>query len=463
VSGDRTYDVAVVGAGVVGTAIARQLARYRLRTVVLERSNDVGTGTSKANTAILHTGFDTKPGSLESMLVRRGHELLGTYAANAGIALEHTGALLVAWDAEQEARLDAVVANARANGYERAGRITLEELYRREPNLGGGAAGVVSIPDECVICPWSPSIAFATEAVGAGVELRLGVEVTDAERDDKVWLLRTTGEREPVRAAWVVNAAGLGADHLDRRFGHDAFTITPRRGQLIVFDKLARPLLSSILLPVPTERTKGVLVAPTVYGNVLLGPTAEDLDDRGDTATTAEGLGALMAAGRRIVPDLVDEEVTAVYAGLRAATEHRDYQISVHERERYACVGGIRSTGLTASLAIAEHVVAQMESAGLTLAEAEDEPAIPRLPQLGEIGTRAFEDAGKIEGDPAYGHVVCFCERATEGEVRDALGATVPAVDIGGVRRRTRATNGRCQGFWCGAVIAARLSAAVGT
>jgi len=259
----------------------------------------------------------------------------------------------------------------------------------------------------------------------------------------------------------VVNAAGLGADHLDRRFGHDAFTITPRRGQLIVFDKLARPLLSSILLPVPTERTKGVLVAPTVYGNVLVGPTAEDLDDRGDTATTAEGLGALMAAGRRVVPDLVDEEVTAVYAGLRAATEHRDYQISVHERERYACVGGIRSTGLTASLAIAEHVVAQMGDAGLTLAEAEQEPVVPRLPELGERGTRAFEDAGLIEGDPAYGSIVCFCERVTVGEVRDALGSPVPAVDLGGVRRRTRATNGRCQGFFCGAAVAARLASAV--
>ncbi len=454
-SGDRTYDVAVIGAGVVGTAIARQLARYRLRTVVLERSNDVGTGTSKANTAILHTGFDTKPGSLESMLVRRGHELLGAYAANAGIALEHTGALLVAWDAEQEARLDAVVANARANGYERAGRITLEELYRREPNLGGGAAGAVTIPDECVICPWSPSIAFATEAVGAGVELRLGVEVTGAERDDEVWVLRTTGEREPVRAAWVVNAAGLGADHLDRRFRHDAFTITPRRGQLIVFDKLARPLLSSILLPVPTERTKGVLVAPTVYGNVLLGPTAEDIHDREDTATTAAGIDGLFDAGRRILPDLVDEEVTATYAGVRAATEHSDYQISVHDREHYACVGGIRSTGLTASLAIAEHVIKEMGAGGLTLVEAEDEPAIPHMPELAERARRAFEDTQMIERDPAYGHIMCFCERVTEGEVRDALRSPVPAVDLGGVRRRTRATNGRCQGFYCGAAVAA--------
>ncbi len=455
---DQRYDVAIIGAGVVGTAMARQLARYRLRTVVLDRSNDVGTGTSKANTAILHTGFDTLPGSLESTLVRRGHELLTAYARASGIALEKTGALLVAWDAPQAARLDDVLAKSAATGYQHAHRITLEELYRREPHLGRGATGALSIPDESIVCPWSTSIAFATEAVGAGVELRLGVEVTEVTRDADTWLLRTP--RGHVRSDWVVNAAGLGSDRVNRRFGHDEFTIAPRRGQLVVFDKLARSLLSSILLPVPTERTKGVLVAPTVYGNVLVGPTAEDIGDREDTATTAAGLAGLLQAGRSILPELVDEEVTAVYAGLRAATEHRDYQIAIDDRERYACVGGIRSTGLTASLAIAEHVVAEMGAGGLALDEAAREPTIPRMPQLGETETRAFQDAVKIEGDPAYGHIVCFCERVTEGEVRDALAGPVAAVDLGGLRRRTRATNGRCQGFFCGAVIAARLAAA---
>ena len=452
---DHTYDVAIIGAGVVGTAIARQLARYRLCTVILDRSADVGTGTSKANTAILHTGFDTRPGTLESALVRRGHELLTAYATRSGIALEKTGAVLVAWDEDQATRLDGVVTKSKANGYRHAERISLEELYRREPALGTGATGAVVIPDESIICPWTTSIAYATEAVGAGVELRLGVEVTSVTRDTDAWLLRTT--RGPLRTDWVVNAAGLGSDVLNRQFGHDEFTIAPRRGELIVFDKLARPLLSSILLPVPTERTKGVLVAPTVYGNVLLGPTAEDVPDRTDTATTAAGIDGLLDAGRRILPDLVNEEVTATYAGLRAATEHPDYQIAVHDREHYACVAGIRSTGLTASLAIAEHVVGAMGAAGLPLAEAEHEPAIPRMPQLADRATRPFEDALLVEGDPVYGHIMCFCERVTEGEVRDALRSPVPARDLGGVRRRTRATNGRCQGFFCGAAIAARL------
>jgi glycerol-3-phosphate dehydrogenase len=466
VTSEPAYDVAVIGAGVVGTAIARQLARYRLRIVVLERANDVGTGTSKANTAILHTGFDTQPGSLESALVRRGHELLSAYAGAAGIALEPTGAVLVSWDAEQAARLEDVLVKAAANRYGRAAPLTLEELYAREPHLAPGATGAVTIPDESIICPWSPSIAFATEAVGAGVEFRFGVDVRDVERDVErdqdghddgaCWLLHTSGP--PVRAGWVVNAAGLGSDLLNRRFGHDEFTVAPRRGQLIVFDKLARPLVSSIVLPVPTERTKGVLVAPTVYGNVLLGPTAEDIADPGDTATTAAGLDTLLGAGGRIVPALVEEEVTATYAGVRAATEHRDYQITIHEDERYACVGGIRSTGLTASLAIAEHVVAQMGDAGLVLVEAEEEPLIPSMPELGEHAVRPFEDEGRLRADPDYGRIVCFCERVTDGEVRDALHGVLPAVDLGGVGRRTRAANGRCQGFFCGAAIAARLA-----
>ena len=194
-----------------------------------------------------------------------------------------------------------------------------------------------------------------------------------------------------------------------------------------------------------------------MYGNVLLGPTAEDVEGRGDTVTTAAGLEGLLDAGRRIVPELVDEEVTATYAGIRAATEHRDYQITIHEEEHYACVGGIRSTGLTASLAIAEFVVDHMGGGGLSLVDAEHEPEIPHMPELGERATRPFEDDRLVAADPSYGHIVCFCERVTDGEVRDALDASVPATDVAGLRRRTRATNGRCQGFFCGAAIASRL------
>jgi glycerol-3-phosphate dehydrogenase len=199
-----------------------------------------------------------------------------------------------------------------------------------------------------------------------------------------------------------------------------------------------------------------VLVAPTVYGNVLLGPTADDVTDRTDTATTSAGLAGLLSAGRRIMPDLVAEEVTATYAGLRAATEHRDYQIRVDEQRRYACAAGIRSTGLSASLGIAEYVVDQLGAAGLKLTE-RDTAGPPAMPYLGEAGMRPYQDAARIAADPEYGRIVCHCERVTRGEIRDALASTLPPASLDGLRRRTRAVNGRCQGFYCAATVAELL------
>ncbi len=451
-TGDSVADVVIVGAGVVGTAIARTLAGFSLSCVLVDAAGDVGTGTSKANTAILHTGFDAKPGTLESRLLSRGSALLRSYAAAAGIPVERTGALLVAWTPEQAAALPSIEANARRNGYQAIRHVPVPALYAREPSLGPGAVAAVEIPDESIICPWTTPLAFATEAVAAGVRLVLSCAVTGMARHDGVYSLETA--RGPLRCRWVVNAAGLGSDVIDRMFGGGGFTIRPRRGELIVFDKLARTLLRSILLPVPTARTKGVLVAPTVYGNVLLGPTAEDVPSVLDTATTEAGLGSLLAAGRRILPGLDGEEVTATYAGLRAATEHSDYQIYVDSARRYACVAGIRSTGLSASLGIAEHVVAELDAAGLVLrARPGFVPAPPVMPYIGEAGVRPYQDAGRIAADPAYGEIVCHCERATRGEVRDALASPVPPADLGGLRRRTRAMNGRCQGFYCAASV----------
>jgi len=262
-------------------------------------------------------------------------------------------------------------------------------------------------------------------------------------------LVTTRGE---LAARHLVNVAGLFSDVLDRWFQHDGFTVTPRRGELVVYDKLARPLVRHVLLPVPTKLGKGVLVAPTVFGNVLLGPTAEDVADRTDTDSTAAGLAFLLDKGGRILPELLSEEVTNVYAGLRAATEHGDYQLRGHPEQGYVCVGGIRSTGLTASMAIAERVVGLLGEGGLRTPP-RDGAVTPAMPPLGEAQQRPYQRADLVAADPAYGQVVCHCERVTLGEIRDAQAAPVPARDLDGLRRRTRATNGRCQGFYCGAAV----------
>jgi glycerol-3-phosphate dehydrogenase len=437
------YDVAVVGGGVVGTAVARLLSHHRSRVVLLEAASDVGAGTSKANTAILHTGFDATPGTIEARLVARGYDLLRDHARRVTIAVEPVGALLVAWDDEQAERLPALAAKADANGYSRTTVVDAATVYDLEPSVGSGARGGLLVPDEHIIDPWSTTIAFAVEAVRNGVEIRRDCPVLSVRAEDETHVLHL-GEGD-LRARFLVNAAGLRADELHRALGHYTFTVTPRRGELIVFDKLARPFIRRTILPVPTATTKGVLVAPTVFGNVMLGPTADDIDDKTATGSTRDGIARLLAHGRRILPRLVDEEVTAVYAGLRAATEQADYVIELHAEQRYVCLGGIRSTGLTASMAIAEEALALLRTAGLDASPKDaDQLVAVTMPNLGEAFPRPYQSGGPI---------MCHCERVTAAEVAEACAGALPARDLDGIRRRTRALTGRCQGFYCAASV----------
>ncbi len=453
------YDAAVIGAGVVGAAIARELSRYELRCVLIEAADDVGTGTSKANTAIRHTGFDARPGTLEASLLARGFPLLSDFAAEAGIPLETTGALLVAWDEAQLAGLDDVAARARANGYTAIRPLTAAQVYAAEPNLGPGVRGGLLIPDEGILCPFTTPLALAADALAGGVRLLLGSPVTGIRSDGDRHLVTTPAQTISTR--WVINAAGLRSDTIDSLLGHHSFTITPRRGELVVFDKLARRLISRVILPVPTSRTKGVLVAPTVFGNVLVGPTAEDVGDTTATQTTAAGLASLLEKGQRIVPGLAGEEVTACYAGLRAATGQPDYQISCHPEQRYVAVGGIRSTGLSACLGIAAHVLDLLADAGLKLRPGPPRPAV-RMPPIGEAHGRPYRDEAAIAANPSCGEIVCFCERVTRAEIVAAASAPIPARTLDGLRRRTRAMLGRCQGFYCSARVTALLAEATG-
>ena len=453
------YDVAVIGAGVVGCAIARELARYELRCVLVEASSDIGAATSKANTAILHTGYDGKPGFLETQLVRRGYALLNEYGPQAGIPIEHIGALLVAWTEDQVQSLPTIRETALENGINDVKRISIDELYRLEPHLGRGARGALKVPGESIICPFTPPLAYATQAVINGVDLCLNSPITSIETAAEHYLLRCP--QGAIACRFIVNAAGLFSDTINAMMGHREFQITPRRGELVVFDKMARPLVDHILMPVPTKTTKGVMIAPTIFGNVLLGPTAEDLKDKTATATSEVGLSAILDKGHVILPELAHREVTATYAGLRAATEHGDYQIHLHADQRYLCVGGIRSTGLTASMAIAEYAVQQLADAGLLL-QPQIEFLSVHMPNIGEAHTRPYQSDEMIHTNPDYGRIVCHCERVTKGEIVDAAHSVIPAKSLGALQRRTRAQLGRCQGFFCSAEVATLLAEASG-
>ncbi|MEO8354471.1 MAG: FAD-dependent oxidoreductase [Chloroflexota bacterium] len=449
------FDVGIIGAGAVGSAIARELSRYDLNIILLEAGSDVGMGTSKASTAIWHTGFDARPGSLEATLMHRSYPLMETFMQEVGSPFERIGGLLIAWTQEQLDTLPALLGKAHKNGITDVHLIGKEEVYQREPHLGEGALGGMFVPGEGILCTFTIPLACATQAVVNRVTLKLNFPVKSIQKIKDDYVL-SDGSKE-VHVKWVINAAGLFSDEINNHFGYENFRVTPRRGELIVYDKLARPLVNHVLLPVPTATTKGVLISPTIYGNVLLGPTAEDLPDKAATNTSVKGLQSLLEKGEKILPELLEEEVTATYAGLRAATEHSDYQIELHMEQRYICVGGIRSTGISASLGIAEYVAGLLKEAGVELKRKPDFKPI-KMPNIGEAFQRPYQSAELIAENSNYGRIVCHCERVTLGELNDAVNSDIPASTLDALRRRTRAMQGRCQGFNCQASLNVILS-----
>jgi glycerol-3-phosphate dehydrogenase len=457
---ETVFDVAVIGAGVVGSAIARELSRYDINCALVEAGPDVGAGTSKANTAIWHTGFDAKPGSLEARLLHRSYALLKDFIPQSGVPFEMLGGLLVAWTEDQRQALPTLLEKANQNGETTVQIVTTREVYQREPHLNAGALGGLWVPNEGILCPYTLTLALATQAVLNGVSLFLNQPVNEITADaNGVYTLNGPGGA--IRSRFIVNAAGLYSDEIDRLLGHQTFTVTPRRGQLIVFNKFSRALVNHILLPVPTAITKGVLISPTVYGNVMLGPTAEDLPDKTDTSTTEAGLQMLWQKGQAIMPALMHEEVTATYSGLRPATEHSDYQIKSYPAQHYVCAGGIRSTGISGSLGIAEHIVELLDEAGLAL-PAKSQFQLVHLPNIGEATPRPYQSPQLIAGNPNYGEIICHCERVTLGEIQDAARALIPARTLDGLRRRTRALQGACQGFNCQANLVSCLARETG-
>ena len=438
--GGAAFDVAVIGGGVVGCAAARRLTLDGLSVVLLESAPDVLDGASKANSAILHTGFDAPPGSLEARLVAAGHAEYHAVRDRLNLPLDPCGALVLAWSEAEAARLAALAAQARRNGVE-VEPMAADAIRAAEPHLAPGVAGGLRVPGEALVDAWSAPHAYLRQAVANGAVLRTDAAVAGARREGGTWRLDTPGGT--VRARAVVNAAGLHGDRVEAMLlGAASFEIRPRKGQFVVFDKPAARLARHILLPVPGETTKGIVVCRTVWGNLLVGPTAEEQRDRHRAALTTEALDGLRARGAAILPDLACEEVAAVYAGLRPATEVKAYRIDAHDDAAVVTLGGIRSTGLSAALGIASHVAPTLRRWAGDPAPLAD-PAWPEAPNIAEGRPRDWERAG-------HGGVVCHCEMVTRREVEAALAdPLVPARSLGGLKRRTRATMGRCQGFYC--------------
>jgi len=439
----QLFDVAVIGGGVVGCAVLRALTLAGLKCVLLERGADLLSGASKANSAILHTGFDAQSGSLELKLVQSGRAIYLAIREQLGLPLLAADAVLVAWNQAQAEKLPDIVARAHANGVTGVRPLTPEQLKAKHPHLGDSAIAALFVPGEYIIDPWSAPLAYALQAVENGAQIVRLAEVLSAGRESDAWCLKTANGE--FHANLVVNCAGNFGDLVEGFVRPSPFHIKPRKGQFVVFDKTAYQVMPTIVLPVPTERTKGVVLCPTIFGNVIVGPTAEDQTDRELATVETATLRLLLAEAARIVPALADEPVTATFAGLRPATERRDYIIEALPSEKWITVAGIRSTGLTAALGIAEHVTGLVDEHFSGLHPLQD-VIWPRVPNLAEDQPRDYQR-------PGHGDLVCLCELVTRDEIEAALSGPLPAGDLGGLKRRTRAMFGRCQGFNCLAAV----------
>jgi glycerol-3-phosphate dehydrogenase len=445
-SDEGVLDVVVIGGGVVGCAVARRLTLDGATVMLLEKGPDILSGSaSKGNSAILHTGFDAPEGSLELHCVRDGYREYLEIHDRLNLPVLETGAVLAAWTEEEAERLPGILETAHRNGVADVGPLTVEELYAREPSLAPGARAALRIPGEHVIDPWSAPFAYVSQAIANGAEARFDCEVLGADLGSHGWVLDTSRGRITARA--VVNCAGLYGDLVDAMAGLTDFVIQPRKGQFVIMDKSAFGLVRSIILPVPTERSKGVLLAPTAFGNLLIGPTAEDVGEREAPTVTRGALKGLLDQAATKVPAVRDHEVTAVFAGLRPASRDRDYQIRAHPELRWITVGGIRSTGLTGALGIARHVADLYRERLEGVHTAIDDPVWTPVPNLSEHRARPYQR-------PAAGPILCHCEFVTRQEVEEALRGPLPPRSLGALRRRTRVLLGRCQGFYCGAEIA---------
>lgn len=442
---DKRFEVAVIGGGVVGLAILRRLAMAGLDCILLERGADILSGASKGNSALLHTGFDAPPDSLELACMKAGHAEFLDIRDRLNLPLLETGALVVAWTEAERDELPRIAARAHQNGVADAVPIDGGEVRRREPQLSASALGAVLVPREHVIDPWSTPLAYAHQALAHGATIRRGAEVLGGDFAAGRWRLETAAG--PIEAEIVINAAGNFADLVEEIARPSPFAVKPRRGQFVVFDKPAAALARSIILPVPSERTKGVVLFRTIFGNLAIGPTAEDVDERETASCDSETLARLKQRALEILPALDGVGVNATYAGLRPATERKDYVIEALPERSWITVAGIRSTGLTAALGIARHVEG-LYAAHFGALPSAPEPIWTPVPNLAEHLPRPYM---------AGGEMICHCELVTREEVAAALSGPLPAGDAGGLRRRTRAMMGRCQGFYCSAHVGAMM------
>lgn len=451
------YDAVVIGAGVVGCAVARELSRKKGKFLVAEREEDVCCGTSKANSAIIHAGFDAPHGTLMARLNVRGSQMMPDLAAQLDIPYQRIGSLVVMMKPEDRPALQALYENGLNNQVQGLRILEREELRQMEPHISDQAVAALYAPTGAIVCPFEMTFALAENAAKNGVRFQFDTRIEQIRPIPGGWALQARGGEIRTRA--VVNAAGVYADELHNQVSQEKIHITPRRGDYFLLDHTARAFVRHTVFQLPGKMGKGVLVTPTVHGNILVGPTAIDVESKEDTSTTRAGLDLVREKSGIAVKDLPLNQTITSFSGLRAHEDHHEFIVREVAPGFVDCAG-IESPGLSSAPAIGE-MAAGILSERLGL---EDNPDFDgsRTGIHGPSPDRPEEASAMIRENPAYGTVVCRCEMITEGQILDAIHRTPGARSVDGVKRRVRAGMGRCQGGFCSPRVMELLSRELG-
>ncbi len=440
------FDVAVIGCGVVGAAVARQLAKYRLSVCVLEKENDVAVGTTKANSAIIHAGYDPRPGTLMARLNVRGVELVKELAPKLHFPYQPIGSLILAFSEENMNTVQVLYQRGKHNGVPGLQILSREQVLKMEPRLNPEIKGALYAPSAGIVSPWRMALAFAESAVVNGVTLKRNSPVTGIQKVEGGYCL--TIPQGKITARYVVNCTGVDSWATASLLQQPPYEMKPNRGEYYLMDKSAGDTVHHVIFQCPTEVGKGVLVSPTVDGNLIVGPNSEPVSGAGDTGTTAEGLEFVRKMALLSVPGLNWRESIRNFAGVRANTNIDDFQIR-ELCKGFIDVAGIKSPGLSSAPAIAEYVQELLLRSGLRLLSNPDfREELPEPVRFKELS--GDEKAEAIRKNPLYGRIICRCETISEGEMVDALHSPIPPVSIDGIKRRCGAGMGRCQGGFCG-------------
>jgi len=455
------YDVTIIGAGVIGALAARELSRYELKVCILEREPDVAMGTSKANSAIVHAGYDPVPGTLKALLNVKGNSLFEKVSKELDVPFKRIGSLVLAFTEEDMKVISELYQRGKDNGVPDLRILkSKDEVAGIEPNVSSEVIGALYAPSAGITCPYELVYGAVENAIENDAVLMLETKVNDIKYEENVFTLETN--RGPVLSRFVINAAGLYADKVSEMAGDRSFYIKPRKGEYLILDKNQGRQARTVVFQTPSDKGKGILVTPTVDGNLLIGPNSVDIDDREDVSTTAQGMDEVIRGALKSIPGINDRQVITSFAGLRATPSAHDFIISPSlTNNKFLNAAGIESPGLTAAPAMAEYLAELLKSAGLELVPKKNFKAERK--SIARFSEASDEEKAKlIRKNRLYGNIICRCETVTEAEIVESIHRPAGARSVDAVKRRTRAGMGRCQGGFCTPRIVEILSRELG-